>query len=210
MASFDWRTFLSETTSCYESSFTKEMIRQREQTDSIQSSMGRLDAAALYALVKVRKPQIALETGSFRGMSSAFILKGMQDARVLNGKLFSIDRRGDCGIGTLIPTELKDHFVSLVGDVEKLLRDGELPQSVDLFLHDSTHRYRHQMWEFDTFWRRINTGGLLVSHDIDLNASFVDFVSRTYVHDQKGRTDGSRTSHIAWGAVGQLGFLLKT
>jgi predicted O-methyltransferase YrrM len=209
MVPFDWGTFLRETNNCYEGNFMKEMICRRERTDSIQSSMGRFDAAALYALVKIRKPEVAIETGSFRGMSSAFILKGMQDARLQGGKLFSIERRPDCGIGALIPAELRDRFVSVVGDVETLLRGSELPPRIDLFLHDSTHRYRHQMWEFEKFWPRINNGGVLVSHDIDRNASFVDFVSRTYVHDQSGLKDSARTSHSAWGAIGQLGFLLK-
>src|SRR5436309_2476639 len=100
-------------------------------------------------------------------------VKGMEDARLPSGKLFSIERRPDCGIGALIPTELRDRFVSIVGEVESLLSGSELPARIDLFLHDSTHRYRHQMREFEKFWPRINNGGVLVSHDIDLNASFV-------------------------------------
>lgn len=209
MVSFDWGAFLRETDRCYESGFMKEMIARRESTDSVKSSMGRLDAAALYALVKVLKLEVAVETGSFRGMSSAFILKGMQDAHLPSGRLFSIERKPDCGIGMLIPAELRARFVSIVGNVESLLGSSELPSRIDLFLHDSTHRYRHQMWEFEKFWPRINNGGVLVSHDIDLNASFVDFVSRTYVHYENGFKDPTRTSHVAWGAMGQLGFLLK-
>ena len=209
MSIFDWHVFINETNRCYDSQFMKEMLVKREETASIRSSMGRLDAAALYALVKIKQPQVVLETGSFRGMSSAFILKGMQDAHVPNGKLFSIDRRPDCGIGTLIPPGLKRSFVSLVGDVEELLKCGRLPESIDLFLHDSTHRYRYQMWEFETFWPVLQRGGVLVSHDVNLNASFVDFVSRTYFHDRSGQRDEVQTSHCIWGAIGHLGFVIK-
>jgi predicted O-methyltransferase YrrM len=209
MSVFDWHSFVNETSRCYDSEFMKEMLARREDTESISSTMGRLDAAALYALVKIKHPQIVLETGSFRGMSSAFILKGMQDAHVSKGTLFSIDRRQDCGIGALIPSRLKPAFVPLVGDVKELLACGKLPAIIDLFLHDSTHRYRHQMWEFDTFWPMLQSGGVLVSHDVNLNASFVDFVSRTYFHNPLGQRDQEQTSHATWGAVGTLGFVVK-
>lgn len=185
-----------------------EMIRKRERTGS-KGSMSRLDASALYALTRMCQPKTALETGSFRGMSTTFILKGMQDAGVAGGKVFSIDNRPDCGIGMLIPDELKGGFISLVGEVKSFLQDSRLPQLIDLFLHDSTHRYQFQRWEFESFWLRIGRGGLLVSHDVDMNASFVDFVSGTYAHDERGYKDSSRTSHVVWGRIGLLGFLLK-
>ena len=208
MSAFDWKRLYEETFQCYGSPFMHQMMERKGMTSS-KGMMSRLDAAALYALVKMHRPHVVLETGSFQGMSSTFILKGMADSGVSQGKLFSIDNRLDGQIGTLIPEELKDGFISIIGDVKELMTTGALPAEVDFFLHDSTHRYQYQRWELESFWDRLRPGGFLVSHDVDLNASFVDFISRTYAHDEKGYTDRGKTLHTIWGRIGLLGFIDK-
>src|SRR5438552_1269813 len=52
--------------------------------------------------------------------------------------------------------------------------------------------------------------GLLVSHDVNLNAAFPEFVAKTYAHNKKtGRLDARRTSHYEWGRWGYIGFVIK-
>jgi hypothetical protein len=44
---------------------------------------------------------------------------------------------------------------------------------------------------------------LLVSHDVQMNAAFPEFVTKTYAHEKKtGRSDVQRTSHYDLGPVG--------
>jgi len=79
-----------------------------------------------------------------------------------------------------------------------------------MFLHDSSHSYRHMHWEFHQFWPRLRDGGLLVSHDVQMNAAFPEFVAETYALDKKtGRRDAQRTSHYEWGRWGYIGFAIK-
>jgi hypothetical protein len=79
-----------------------------------------------------------------------------------------------------------------------------------MFLHDSSHSYRHMLWEFRQFWSRLRDGGLLVSHDVQMNAAFSEFVSKTYAHEKKtGRRDVQRTRHYEWGRWGYIGFAIK-
>ena len=39
--------------------------------------------------------------------------------------------------------------------------------------------------EFRPFWPRLRNGGLLVSHDAQMNAAFHEFVTKTYAHKKR-------------------------
>jgi predicted O-methyltransferase YrrM len=191
------------------SDFMAEMIRRRDACGS-HGLMGALDCATLYALTRWRRPAVIVESGGFVGMSSAFLLKALVDEGVTTAKLYSMEWSEDCDQGALIPDELRSQFVPLRGKVEDFVRSDELPLSIDMFLHDSSHSYRHMLWEFRQFWPRLRDGGLLASHDVNLNAAFPEFVAKTYAHDKKtGRLDAQRTLHYEWGRWGYIGFAIK-
>ena len=169
--------------------FMVEMIRRRDAYDS-EGVMGALDCATLYGLTRWLRPAVVVESGGFIGMSSAFILKAFADEKLTTAKLYSIEWSDDCDQGALIPGEFRTQFVPMRGKVEDFLKRDELPRSIDMFLHDSSHSYRHMLWEFRQFWSRLRDGGLLVSHDVQMNAAFPEFVAKTYAHDKKtGRRD---------------------
>jgi predicted O-methyltransferase YrrM len=194
------------------SEFTTEMIRRRDTYGS-EGVMGALDCATLYGLTRWLRPTVVVESGGFIGMSSAFILKAFADANLTAAKLYSIEWSEDCEQGALIPGELRSAsggFVPMRGKVEDFLKGDQLPRQIDMFLHDSSHSYRHMLWEFRQFWPRLRDGGLLVSHDVQMNAAFPEFVAKTYAHDKKtGRRDAQRTSHYEWGRWGYIGFAIK-
>ena len=192
--------------------FMAQMIRRRDSFGS-EGVMGALDCATLYALTRWLRPAVIVESGGFIGMSSAFILKALADEKLTTARLYSIEWSENCEQGALIPDELRSAsggFVPLRGKVEDFLRRDQLPSSIDMFLHDSSHSYRHMFWEFQEFWPRLRDGGLLVSHDVQMNAAFPEFVAKTYAHDGKtGRRDAQRTSHYEWGRWGYIGFVIK-
>jgi predicted O-methyltransferase YrrM len=191
------------------SDFMAEMTRRRDAYGS-QGLMGSLDCATLYALTRWQRPAVVVESGGFIGMSSAFILKALADERLATAKLYSIEWSEDCEQGALIPDELRPQFVPLLGKVEDFIKRDQLPSSIDMFLHDSSHSYQHMLWEFRQFWQHLRDGGLLVSHDVQMNAAFAEFVMKTYAHDKKtGRRDPQRTSHYEWGRWGYIGFAIK-
>jgi predicted O-methyltransferase YrrM len=194
------------------SDFTREMIQRRDAYGS-EGAMGALDCATLYALTRWLRPAVVIESGGFIGMSSAFILKALADEKLATAKLYSVEWSEECEQGALIPDELRSAssgFVPMCGKVEDFLKRDQLPRSIDMFLHDSSHSYRHMLWEFRQFWPRLRDGGLLVSHDVQMNAAFSEFVANTYAHDKKtGRRDAQRTSHYEWGRWGYIGFVIK-
>src|SRR5213596_1875416 len=193
------------------SDFMAEMIRRRDAYGS-EGVMGALDCATLYGLTRWLRPMVLVESGGFIGMSSAFILKALADEKLGTSKLYSIELSEDCEQGALVPEELRSSggFVPMRGRIEDLLKGNQLPQSIDMFLHDSSHSYQHMLWEFRQFWSRLRDGGLLVSHDIQMNAAFPEFVTKTYAHEKKtGRRDVQHTSHYEWGRWGYIGFAIK-
>ena len=192
--------------------FMAEMIRRRDAFGS-EGLMGALDCATLYGLTRWLRPAVVVESGGFIGMSSAFILKALADENLTAAKLYSVEWSEECQQGALIPDELRSAsggFVPMRGRVEDFLKGDQLPRSIDMFLHDSSHSYRHMLWEFRHFWPRLRDGGLLVSHDVNLNAAFPEFVAQTYAHDKNtGRLDPKRTSHYEWGRWAYIGFAIK-
>jgi predicted O-methyltransferase YrrM len=193
------------------SEFMSDMLRRRDAY-SCEGVMGALDCATLYGLTRWLRPTLLVESGGFIGMSSAFILKALADEKLATSKLYSIELSEDCEQGALIPEQLRllGTFVPLRGRIEDFLKTDQLPGSIDMFLHDSSHSYQHMLWEFRQFWPRLRDGGLLVSHDVQMNAAFPGFVTKTYAHEKKtGRRDAQRTSHYEWGRWGYVGFAIK-
>ncbi len=149
----------------------------------------------LYALVRILKPDVVLETGVASGISSAYILSALEENK--KGKLISIDlpyqedkqrflNYIQAGVktfipkeekpGWLIPEDLKKKWQLVLGrSSEKLpIILKELPR-IDIFIHDSEHSYENMIWEFQTVWPRLRKDGLLISHDVKRNRAFDDF-----------------------------------
>jgi predicted O-methyltransferase YrrM len=191
------------------SAFMAEMMQRRAKFGKL-GLMAALDCATLYALARFQRPMIVVESGGFVGLSAAFILKALADEQLGEARLYSIEMSEDYEHGVLIPDELRAQFVPLHGRVEDLVGGKRLPDKIDMFLHDSSHRYHHMKWEFAEFWRRLGDGGMLVSHDVNMTGAFAGFVARTYAHDKRsGLLDYERTGHHEWGRWGYIGFIIK-
>lgn len=190
------------------SEFNRRIIDKQNQLTN-RSMMGPIARSVLYALVCIYRPKVIVETGGNLGMTSTFILKAIQDAGIEGARLYSIERDKRIVHGSFIPDELRGPFVPLAGAVEDFLNSDEIPQNIDMFLHDSTHRYAHQIMEFEKFWMRLGKGGLLCSHDVDMNSAFTEFISRNYIHDEGGISIPDKTAHTVWGCFAEMGFLVK-
>jgi predicted O-methyltransferase YrrM len=203
-----WNVVASFSAQIQQSEFMEEMIRRRN-AHGPDGTMGRIDCATLYGLVRWHRPSVTVESGGYLGMSSAFILKALADEGLTDAKLYSIEFNKACPHGILVPDELRTGFIPLNADVKDLVKGDQLPGTLDMFLHDSSHRYRHMLWEFSEFWKRLPDGGLIVSHDVHFSAAFSEFITRTYAHDRDGLLDAERATHYEWGRWGYLGFVVK-
>lgn len=145
-----------------------------------------------YALVRLTHPDLIVETGVCDGFSSRFLLLALEKNN--RGMLHSIDlpnqdvelervgeRQRDVlpdekQPGWLVPASLRKRWQLHLGDARELLPKvlSEIG-SPDLFIHDSLHTYDHMMFEFQTAWPFLKTGGILLSDDSDWNSAFPEF-----------------------------------
>lgn len=135
----------------------------------------------LYAVCRILKPDIVVETGVAYGIGTSFILQALHDNN--KGKLYSIDGifrpwQSKEMIGAIIPFQIRSRWNPIYNSSSKSLKP--LLQSfdqIDIFFHDSLHTYHNMMFEFSTAWPHIRSGGLLLSDDVGANNSFNDFCS---------------------------------
>jgi predicted O-methyltransferase YrrM len=165
----------------------------RLQAQARLEGTGRGRAILLYAVVRLARPSIVVETGCFTGWDSAVLLQALGNNG--HGHLYTIDLPAEEGrfsqvgrhsglppdlpIGFLVPPAFKDRWTLIVGDVRAELEPllSRIPQ-VDLFYHDSDHSYGHMMWELTTVWPRMGPGAVAVADDISWNTAFWDFARR--------------------------------
>ena len=138
----------------------------------------------LYALARLLRPEVVVETGVGSGVSSTFFLSAMEQNAI--GRLYSIDlpipeaRLLPPGkeTGWLVPQELRARWTLTLGDSRV-----ELPAllerlgKIDFFYHDSDHSYEHMTWEYSAAYPYIRPGGLLLSDDIRSNQAWEEFTS---------------------------------
>ncbi|MGO9379939.1 MAG: class I SAM-dependent methyltransferase [Dissulfurispiraceae bacterium] len=178
------------------SDFARELS---EKTFEITSEDFRLtaDHHFIYTLTRLLKPKLVLETGVFDGYFTACFLKGLHDnfkREGIEGKLVSIDLPPFAAIkestdkmartrlpegygpGWVIPDYLRSRWRLHLGD-SKLLLPSILREAgeVSFFFHDSLHTYAHMMFEFECVWPFLETGSVLMSHDVHWNRAFQDF-----------------------------------
>ena len=122
---------------------------------------------ALYAITRLLRPAVAVETGVGSGVSTTFLLSALR-----SGVLHSIDLGVKYGeedeeypVGFLVPEKLrrKWHFHKGNANVllEPLLEDIG---TIQLFYHDSLHTYRHVYFELECAWKHMERGVLLVDN----------------------------------------------
>jgi hypothetical protein len=107
-----------------------------------------------YAIARLRRPSLIVETGIHDGLGSALLLRALdRNARdgLAEGSLISFDPRPETG--WMVPDELRHrwepHFVTSQQGMEEALEGSR----VDFFIHDSDHTYEVERFEFETALR---------------------------------------------------------
>jgi hypothetical protein len=149
-------------------------------------------APLLYTTVRLLKPEVVVETGVASGVSTSFILLGLEHNQ--RGSLFSIDLPthmipqdykqvdqvtipADKTIGWIVPENLRHRWNLVLGRSDENLKSLlEKLGSLNIFIHDSEHTYENMMFEYEAAWRFLSKNGLLISHDVNWNNAFNDFI----------------------------------
>ena len=137
-----------------------------------------LFARLCYLACRLAAPETVVETGVAYGVSSAYILKALEQNR--RGTLHSIDlpplRRGyERYWGVAVPDGLREAWRLHRGSSGRVLT-GLLREigPLGLFVHDSLHTRRNMRREFDAAWSRLLPGGILLADDVERNRAFAD------------------------------------
>lgn len=127
--------------------------------------------AHLYALVRIAKPHIVVETGVRSGVSTKFILSALDTNR--RGCLYSCDpsyQSQEAAFLKLRRTVQIDEtrapwtfYPGLSKDVLPEL--ALLKPEWDMFVHDSDHEYQNMYFELSFAWQRLRVGGWIVCDD---------------------------------------------
>ncbi len=135
-----------------------------------------LTARFFYLACRLLEPEVVVETGVAYGVSSAFILKALEENG--KGRLYSVDlpplrRRYERYWGIAADETSKSRWTLLRGSSRRVLPGllGKLDE-VDLFVHDSLHTRGNMRREFGVVWPRLREGGMLVADDVERNRAF--------------------------------------
>jgi hypothetical protein len=130
-----------------------------------------------YAIVRARKPKLVVETGVHDGLGSAVLLRALErnaDEGV-DGILVSFDISEQAG--WLVPDSLRSRHELKFGSAPGNFADAFKGRRVGLFIHDSDHRYEHEMAEFEAVVPMCAPNAVLIT-DNAFGAAFPDFCAQ--------------------------------
>jgi predicted O-methyltransferase YrrM len=157
---------------------TRQLLEdiRREDPSSLRWAADSLLARCCYLMCRLLEPTVVVETGVAYGVSSAFILRALEENG--RGVLHSVDlpplrREYERLWGIAVPGALRGRWTLHRGSSGRVL-PGLLEDAgtVDLFLHDSLHTYRNMRRELETLWPRLRTGGVILADDVERNRAF--------------------------------------
>lgn len=167
----------------YLDNFIKEKSDQKypsiENPYPISFGLDRNVGRFLAYLCFYYQPEVVIETGVANGFSSSYILSALKAAE--KGRLISFDDlmlpwHTRERIGLAIPDNLKSRHTIIVGNsIIELKKYLDITDSIDIFIHDSSHTYQNMMKEFRMVWPHIKENGFLLSDDVHLHDAFLDF-----------------------------------
>jgi hypothetical protein len=137
-------------------------------------------ARAAWCSVRHLAPDVVVETGVARGVTSRFVLEALE--RNGRGHLWSIDlpHPFEPGLhdqtGAAVPDKYRERWSYIRGSSRRRL-PGLLKElgKVDVFIHDSLHTARNMRFEMDHIGRVLSAGGIMIVDDVH-NQSFREFV----------------------------------
>jgi hypothetical protein len=120
----------------------------------------------LYAIVRIERPGVVVETGTADGLGSAILQRALERNRDggAAGELLTFDV--DAAGGWLIDPAAADLVSHHIGDSKTLLEDALRGKQVGLFIHDSLKTEEQERTEFETAVRHAAPRLLLYTDEV--------------------------------------------
>jgi predicted O-methyltransferase YrrM len=175
---------------------------------SLRWAADSLLARCCYLMCRLLEPSVVVETGVAYGVSSAFILRALEENG--RGVLHSVDLpplrpEYERFWGITVDGSPKERWRLHRGSSRRVLpRLLEEVDTVDLFVHDSLHTYRNMRREFELVWPRLRTDGVILADDVERNRAFGELRSRNpalwrVVRDRERRPLHGRAAPVVFG-----------
>jgi predicted O-methyltransferase YrrM len=189
---------------------TRQLLEdiRREDPSSLPWAADSLLARCCYLMCRLLEPAVVVETGVAYGVSSAFILRALEENG--RGVLHSVDlpplrREYEKFWGVAVDEALRSRWRLHRGSSGRILPHllKEL-ETVDLFVHDSLHTYRNMRREFEAVWPHLRTGGALIADDVERNRAFGELRQKSpalwrVVWDREERPLHGRAAPVMFG-----------
>jgi predicted O-methyltransferase YrrM len=128
-----------------------------------------------YSLVRITKPRLVIESGVHDGLGSSVLLSALQRNTTEGkpGRLIGIDH--DSRAAWLIPARLLHLFTLVSEDSLRALESIERTQTMDLFIHDSDHRFAHELAEYQIVDAGLSDRAILLSDNAHTSTALKQF-----------------------------------
>jgi len=179
-----------------------------EYSFSLRWAADSLLARYCYLVCRLLAPTVVVETGVAYGVSSAFILRALEENG--RGVLHSVDLpplrpEYETFWGIAVKESPKGRWCLHRGSSRRVLpRLLEEADTVDLFVHDSLHTYRNMRREFELVWPYLRAGGVILADDVERNRAFGELRGRNpalwrVVRDRERRPLHGRAAPVVFG-----------
>ena len=130
-----------------------------------------------YALLRIKKPRIVVETGVDKGFGScviaAALMKNAQEG--YKGYMYGTDINPKAG--HLFSPPYSKYGKILYGDSVESLKT--LSEQIDFFINDSDHSAAYEMTEYETIKENLTEGALILSDNAHCTSALYDFAMKT-------------------------------
>ena len=140
-------------------------------------SMDPKEGAILYNFIKMFKPEIILELGTYHGISAAYMLSAIKDNN--KGFLYTIDNMEEhVKVANLNLIQVDNRFSVIHNSIQSV----KWNKPIDFLFVDGTHTYDSCSHDLNKFFPYIKNGGCIFIHDM-------------YIADVKKATDNFITEN---------------
>jgi predicted O-methyltransferase YrrM len=125
-----------------------------------------------YALIRAKKPEVVVETGTEKGLGSIVIAEALLRNGI--GRLHTIDVEPSSGL--LIGGRYESVIERSIGDSLNLLQEID---QIDFFIHDSDHSAHHEAAELRTITRRLSRNAIVLSDNSHFTTQLAEWAEQS-------------------------------
>lgn len=133
----------------------------------------------LYNCCKFMKAKSVIETGVAYGWSSLSVLLALRefpDAKLYSTDMPYANMGNEDFVGVVVPDKYRKQWeLFKEADVSAMPKILKRVQSWDIVHYDSDKSYVGRMQTYPKLWRRLRSGGMFISDDIQDNVAFRDY-----------------------------------